>query len=51
VVANGSQAEYVFTLFQGPGVDDEAFEQTITGMEHELATLRTIFRQDRLPSE
>lgn len=42
VVANGPDAEYIFTLFQAPGMDDETFAQTINGMSHEFETLKKV---------
>jgi Polyketide cyclase / dehydrase and lipid transport len=40
VVANGAGAEYVFTMFQPPGLPDEAFEAQIGELARELTVLK-----------
>jgi hypothetical protein len=43
VVANGPDTEYVFTLFQTPGMDDEVYAQTLEEMlNHELENLKRL---------
>lgn len=40
VVPNGDGAEYVFTMFQPPGMPDEVFEQQIAELGRELVVLK-----------
>ena len=40
VVPNGGGAEYVFTMFQLPGMPDEVFEQQIAELGRELVVLK-----------
>lgn len=40
VVPNGVGAEYVFTMFQPPGMPDEVFEQQIAELGRELVVLK-----------
>jgi len=42
VVARGRGCEYVFTQFQGPGMADEAFAQSVQALRHELKVLKAI---------
>lgn len=43
VVANGPDAEYVFTLFQTPRMDDEAYAQILEEMlNHEFGNLKRL---------
>lgn len=40
VLANGTGAEYLFTLFQAPDTPDEAFEQQAAELRRELTVLK-----------
>lgn len=40
VVANGEGSEYVFTLFQAPGMPDEVFEKQNAELGRELVVLK-----------
>lgn len=42
VVPNGDGAEYIFTQFQAPGMPDDAFEQSVKALQHELTVLRAL---------
>ncbi len=42
VVANGREAEYVFTLFQSSGMDDASFANLIDDMREEFRTLKRL---------
>lgn len=42
VVANGPNTEYVFTLFQFPGMDDASFAKLIEDMREEFRTLKRL---------
>jgi hypothetical protein len=44
VVPNGAGAEYIFTLFQGPGMSDETFASQRAALAEELAILPLLFR-------
>lgn len=45
VVANESGSEFIFTLFQAPGMPDEVFQGQVEGMVHEFATLRRLLER------
>lgn len=45
VVSNGEGVEYVFTQFQGPGMPDEAFKQSIQALAHELTVLKALLEK------
>lgn len=40
VVANGEGSEYVFTMFQGPGMSDAMFDQQAAELRRELTVLK-----------
>lgn len=42
VIPNGDGAEFVFTQFQQPGVDDDTFDQLVAALGHELVTLKAL---------
>jgi hypothetical protein len=42
VVPNGDGAEFMFTQFQQPGVDDDTFDQLVAAVSHELVTLKAV---------
>jgi hypothetical protein len=42
VVPNGDGAEFLFTQFQQPGVDDDTFDQLVAAVSHELVTLKAV---------
>jgi hypothetical protein len=42
VVPNGEDAEFVFTQFQQPGVENEMFDQLVAAVGHELAALKAL---------
>jgi hypothetical protein len=42
VVPNGNGAEFMFTQMQQAGVPDEVFDQLVTAVGHELATLKAL---------
>ncbi len=42
VVPNGEGSEYIFTLFQAPGMDDGLFAGQVDGLADEFATLRRL---------
>ena len=42
VIPRGHGAEYIFTQFQGPGMDDAAFKKSVQALEHELAVLKAL---------
>ncbi|KQR99266.1 MULTISPECIES: SRPBCC family protein [Microbacterium] len=46
VLRNADGAEIVFTLFQHPGVSDEAFEADATAVAADLARLRELLEGD-----
>lgn len=46
VVPNESGAEYVFTMFQPPGMPDEVFEQQIAELGRELVVLKAHLETD-----
>ncbi len=42
VIPRGRGCEYTFTQFQGPGMTDETFGQSVKALEHELTVLRAL---------
>jgi hypothetical protein len=42
VIPRGAGCEYVFTQFQGPGMSDEAFGQSVKALAHELTVLKAL---------
>ncbi len=42
VIPRGDGSEYVFTQFQAPGMPDQAFEQSVKALTHELSVLRAL---------
>jgi hypothetical protein len=42
VIPRGPGSEYTFTQFQGPGMTDEAFRQSVKALEHELTVLKAL---------
>jgi hypothetical protein len=42
VVPNGDCAEFLFTQFQQPGVDDDTFAQLVAAAGHELIALKAL---------
>jgi hypothetical protein len=42
VVPRGAGSEYVFTQFQAPGMDDEAFARSVQTLAHELVVLKAL---------
>jgi len=42
VVPNGDGAEFLFTQFQEPGVDDDTFDQLVAAAGHELIALKAL---------
>ena len=42
VIPRGRHSEYVFTQFQGPGMTDEMFRQSVKAVEHELTVLKAL---------
>jgi hypothetical protein len=42
VVPNGDSAEFMFTQFQQPGVDDDTFDQLVAAVGHELVALKAL---------
>lgn len=42
VIPRGPGCEYVFTQFQGPGMSDEAFGQSVKALAHELTVLKAL---------
>lgn len=42
VVPRGRGAEYVFTQFQSPGMLDDAFDQSVKALRHELSVLKAL---------
>ena len=42
VIPRGRASEYTFTQFQGPGMADAEFLQSVKALEHELAVLKAI---------
>jgi hypothetical protein len=42
VVPNGYGAEFLFTQFQGPGIDDDTFELLVAAAVHELIALKAL---------
>ena len=45
VVPNGGGCEVLFTLFQQPGMSDEAFAADMHMVEQDLSTLKTLMEQ------
>lgn len=45
VVPNGSGSEIIFTLFQSPGVSNEAFAKDAGMVEGDLRTLKTVLEE------
>ena len=42
VIPRGPGCEYTFTQFQGPGMSDEAFAQSVAALTHELRVLKAL---------
>lgn len=42
VVPRGDGSEYVFTQFQAPGMDDDAFARSVQTLAHELVALKAL---------
>jgi hypothetical protein len=42
VIPRGPGCEYTFTQFQGPGMSDEAFGQSVKALSHELTVLKAL---------
>lgn len=42
VIPRGAHSEYVFTLFQAPGMPDEAFIKSTQALLHELSVLKAL---------
>jgi hypothetical protein len=47
VIANGEDAELLFTLFQTPGMTDEQFVRDARMVEKDLAKLKTLVEEAR----
>ncbi len=45
VVPNGQGSEYIFTLFQPPGIPDEAFAGQIKGLKQEFGVLKDLMEK------
>jgi hypothetical protein len=50
VIANGAGSEVLFTLFQTPGMSDDAFERDAKQVEQDLAALKAVLEGDPAPA-
>ena len=46
VVANGDGSEVIFTVYQRPGISDDAFGADVAAVARDLATLRSVLEAD-----